>query len=498
MLSVQSRSLRFKLVTSVIVLVALIVFSFTAVSYLRLEADFKEGLESSAETITEPFHRYISRELPADADDVDIYLRVSIQARGTAILGELPERHRNLENVMFALPGNVIFSTYPAAMALPAPLMPLLEEISGTTQLIEFGDHAVVSVPFTYEGRVLGATFLLFSRDAVRHRQEQLLQTASLILGVFLLIGIGGALYVGQRIAQPIHEFALAIANNSQVDPEDWRSKGSELEVLARHYRTLRDDLALSFTELKSEMDKVERANAAKTAFLNNISHELRTPLNAIIGMSDVMRGETFGPIGVEKYRTYLEDINHSGSYLLELINDLLDVTTIEAGNLEIHDCCINLAACIDSSVSMVLPAAKEKCLTVSSRVTPRELLLVADLRRVRQILINLLSNAVKFAEPDSEITVTAQFNRDELCIAVHNTGRGIAPEDRENVFEPFNRGGDPLVRNSDGTGLGLSIVRLLMEQFGGRASLESELGQGTTVLVWFPRTRVKMTEAGT
>jgi two-component system cell cycle sensor histidine kinase PleC len=230
-----------------------------------------------------------------------------------------------------------------------------------------------------------------------------------------------------------------------------------------------------------------EAANRAKTDFLSTMSHDLRTPLNAIIGFSDLMMTGVLGPIGSPKYLEYAKDIHRSGGLLLQMINDLLDLSKIEAGRYELYPEDIDLAAVVAECETIVGINAKQANVRLTFAV--REVPTVhADNRAFKQILLNLLSNAIKFTPPGGRVSLAAAIaSNDTVAIEVADTGIGIASEDLDRIFEPFRRGDTSVARTHEGTGLGLAITKRLVELSGGKLSLESEVGLGTSAKVWLP-----------
>jgi len=245
--------------------------------------------------------------------------------------------------------------------------------------------------------------------------------------------------------------------------------------------------LRASTEEALRKRYEAESANSAKTTFLANMSHELRTPLNAILGFSDIISQQALGPGANGRYSEYARDIHTSGTHLLSLINDLLDVAKIEAGRMEIDPRPLDAAAMIESAERLMLPRSRARGQRLTHNVAPDLPLLVADERAVKQILLNLLSNAVKFTPEGGEIVVAGHRMGQGLALCVTDNGPGIAPEKVERVFQPFSQIDNRYGRASGGTGLGLALVRGLAELHGGRAWIASTLGEGTTVSVYLP-----------
>ncbi len=233
-------------------------------------------------------------------------------------------------------------------------------------------------------------------------------------------------------------------------------------------------------------------ANRAKSEFVANMSHELRTPLNAIIGFSEMLSRSFFGKL-TEKQAEYVNDIHFSGSHLLKLINDILDISKIEAGHSELQEEEVPVREVVESCLNLIRPKAQETKVSLAVRgISPMQLL-YADERKLKQVLINLLSNAVKFTPPGGSVEVRADIEPDgAYTISVVDSGVGIAPEDIEKALAPFGQIDSGLDRKYEGTGLGLPLTKSLVEAHGGTLTLESSLGVGTTIKVKFPSGRLR------
>ena len=240
--------------------------------------------------------------------------------------------------------------------------------------------------------------------------------------------------------------------------------------------------------ELEQERNRAEKASRAKTEFLANMSHELRTPLNAIIGFADLMRGASFAGVP-DKFRSYAEDIAMSGRHLLDLINDLLDMAKIETGKLDLVETEFEPAAELTDILAMIRALQDAKCIRLDEDLADLApgVLVHADRRAFRQILINLLSNAVKFTPEEGAITLSATVSDQDLEITVRDTGIGIAADEQERVFDRFAQVGDVMARDQYGTGIGLPLSRALAEAHGGQLRLDSAMGEGTTVTLQLP-----------
>ncbi len=231
-------------------------------------------------------------------------------------------------------------------------------------------------------------------------------------------------------------------------------------------------------------------AHVAKSMYLANMSHELRTPLNAIIGFAELMRIEALGPIGSPKYTEYLGDIHESASHLLDLINDVLELSRIEAGRLELHEAPADIAAVLASCHRLLRERARRAGVDLRVDADPGLPEVSCDAGKVQQIVLNLATNAVKFTPRGGRVAVTARLVGGGLEVAVADTGIGIARKDIPRVLTPFVQAANSRALSAEGTGLGLPLAKRLAELHGGVLSLDSELGRGTRVTVLLPASR--------
>ncbi|MEO6381680.1 MAG: ATP-binding protein, partial [Nitrobacter sp.] len=243
-------------------------------------------------------------------------------------------------------------------------------------------------------------------------------------------------------------------------------------------------DLAQKYAE---EKDRAEDANQAKSKFLANMSHELRTPLNAIIGFSEIMGSGLFGTLGSERYSEYCHDILNSGQYLLEVINDILDMSKIEAGRMKLDMQPLDLARTLGESLRVVSGRADDKNLTLDARIDD-DISIFADRRAVKQIIVNLLSNAVKFTPDGGRVMVRSRVFEDSIVLTIADTGIGIAPHSLRKLGKPFEQVESQLTKTHAGSGLGLAIAKSLVNLHGGSMRIRSTLGTGTAVRVNLPR----------
>jgi GAF domain-containing protein len=240
------------------------------------------------------------------------------------------------------------------------------------------------------------------------------------------------------------------------------------------------------FHEVADKSRQLEAASRHKSEFLANMSHELRTPLNAILGFSEVLAERMFGDVN-EKQAEYLQDILSSGRHLLSLINDILDLSKVEAGRLELEPGRFHLPTALDNALTLVRERATRHGITLTQTVDERVGDIVADERKVKQILLNLLSNAVKFTPEGGRVGLTATVADGTVTIAVSDTGIGIASEDQAAIFEEFRQVGREDARKQEGTGLGLTLAKKFVELHGGRIGVQSQVGQGSTFTFTLP-----------
>ena len=232
--------------------------------------------------------------------------------------------------------------------------------------------------------------------------------------------------------------------------------------------------------------EALEAASRHKSEFLANMSHELRTPLNAIIGFSEVLLERMFGEVNAKQVE-YLEDILSSGRHLLSLINEILDLSKVEAGRMELEIAVFDLPQALESALTLVRERATRRGLTLDLSLDERLGTFVGDERKIRQVVLNLLSNAVKFTPEGGRVGVAATLANGAVQIAVTDTGIGIAPEDQEAIFEEFRQVGGDYSQKREGTGLGLTLAKKFVELHGGTIWVKSEVGRGSTFTFTLP-----------
>jgi two-component system, cell cycle sensor histidine kinase PleC len=304
----------------------------------------------------------------------------------------------------------------------------------------------------------------------------------------------GGYVSVGTDITR-IKEHEQKLIDNDlrlRATVIDLKRSQTELERQALELA----DLAEKYSQEKT---RAEEANQTKSKFLANMSHELRTPLNAIIGFSEIMESGMFGTLGSEKYQEYCHDILTSGYYLLEVINDILDMSKIEAGRMKLDLEPLDLSKTLAESLRVVSGRAEDKNLVIDADIDGT-IFVVADRRAVKQIIVNLLSNAVKFTPDGGKVVVRTRLLSDSIVLMIADTGIGIAPQSLARLGRPFEQVESQLTKTYHGSGLGLAIARSLTNLHGGSMRLRSKLGSGTVVCVSLPRgpreTRTKISAA--
>ncbi len=339
--------------------------------------------------------------------------------------------------------------------------------------------------------------------DELRERADKVGRSALIVVAAGMLAALLIGFVVAFYMTRPLRAVSRA-ARRMAAGNAEARTHVSEGFFVPEEVR----DLQVSFNVMADAMERskrdehearlrAEEANRSKSAFLANMSHELRTPLNAVLGFSEVILAETFGKIGSARYTEYLQDIRGSARHLLALINDLLDLSRIEAGAVKLDESWVDLTDALEESAAMFRESCVAGDLDLRVDWPAGNITIRADERALRQILINLLSNAVRHTPPGGQVVLGAALAAGgKLDIFVEDTGVGIPASDLERVLQPFEQVMGDRGKPQDGTGLGLSIVKQLIDLHGGELTLESEVGKGTRVIFSLPPRRVQLGEA--
>jgi signal transduction histidine kinase len=337
--------------------------------------------------------------------------------------------------------------------------------------------------------------------DARRGAALRALITVAAMALLTLAIGALAVAMFGRRVVFPILALTrtiVRIAEGERAIEVPHRAREDEIGQMGNALETLRHNALAAEQAAKQHAARLEEARSAaegasraKSAFLATMSHELRTPLNAVIGFAEMIEREIVGPVGAPAYTEYARDIHESASHLLQLINDILDLSTLEAGHLSLSEEKIDLRQTLQASVRMLAPRAEAGQISISIETESDSIPVICDERRIRQVALNLLANAVKYTQPAGRIIVRLTRDRDgSVVMSFEDNGIGIAEADLALVMAPFGRAETAFNRTTEGTGLGLPLTKRLVEAHGGELILRSAPGKGTTATVRLPAWR--------
>ena len=339
--------------------------------------------------------------------------------------------------------------------------------------------HDLESLTDQLVGSSSSATDALIAEDRTSLADSERTFVVVAVLSVLLALALGYVL--SRSVVGPIKrmETRLAAIASGEFGGRVEVHNRDELGALADNINRMNDELGRLYAELES-------ASRHKSEFLANMSHELRTPLNAIIGFSEVLGQEMAGPLN-DTQRQYVEDVLGAGQHLLSLINDILDLSKVEAGRMELALGDVSIADALERGITMHQARASRNAIALDLHVDPDVGLVRADERKIRQVIFNLLSNAVKFTPSGGRVDVSARRHDGLVEIAVADTGIGISSADQERIFEEFQQARDAGSGAIEGTGLGLTLSRRFVELHGGRLWVQSEPGRGTTFRFTLP-----------
>lgn len=377
-----------------------------------------------------------------------------------------------------------------------------------TERIIINEKHIELMKPIVKMQDKIGNIYLESTQDQIDNYIHNQILIASSVTFMALIVSYLLAINLQQGISRPILSLAETARQVSIRKDYNIRARmfgdaqkefNNELVILTNSFNDMLTEIGARDQQLKQTnielgkaKDIAEGANRAKSQFLANISHELRTPLNAIIGFSSILMNQLFGPLGDQKYLEYSKDINESGTHLLDIINDILDLSKAEAGKLTLNYEEVHVGKAISKCITILSERAEKGKVAITSNVPKMLPPLVADRLRFIQILLNILSNAVKFTEEGGKvhIEVHTRLKGEEVThfvVTMEDTGIGMTKEDVEKAFQSFGQVDSGLNRKYEGTGLGLPLTKKLMDLHHGEITIESELAKGTLVTMVFP-----------
>ena len=362
------------------------------------------------------------------------------------------------------------------------------------------GEQLELALPIRLDGEVVGTLVLKSSLARITAALWTYVGIVLAVMAISMLFAFALISRLQRVISAPIERLLKTMESVSASQDYTVRAQPNgrdELGSLINGFNDMLAQIQRHEEVLHGARRQAESASRAKSDFLANMSHELRTPLNAILGFSEVLMNEMVGPLGQPRYREYAFDIHESGQHLLALINDILDLSKVEAGRVELVDNVIDVGTLVEKAVRLVADRAEQAKVEIRVLAAPDLPKLVADERLVKQALLNVVSNAVKFTPEGGRVEITLSLTADgSFRLGVRDTGIGIAEPDLERVLTPFFQVESTLSRQFQGTGLGLPLTKSFIEMHGGRFELNSRLGEGTEVTLRFPAARVHRPQA--
>ena len=399
------------------------------------------------------------------------------------VLGALSAEHRIVSACIYTADG-ARFVTYErddAALGCPSEPLPDGHRF--------VGDHLEFFRRIVLDGEAIGTVYLRSDMEEMRSRVRRHAIVGSLVILVTSFLGYLLSSRLQRVISEPIRDLvqiAHVVSEKKDYSIRATRQNRDEVGTLIDAFNEMLRQIQQRDAALTVSKEKAEAAMRLKSEFLASMSHELRTPLNAIIGFSEVLLAKMFGELN-PKQEEYVQDVLSSGQHLLSLINDILDLSKIEAGKVELERGVVNLRQLVEGSLVMLKERALGHGITLSLDEEDAVGTIVGDERKLKQVLFNLLSNAVKFTPDRGKVGVNVRRADGAVQVAVWDTGIGIAPEDQERIFEEFQQVGHGLTGKTEGTGLGLTLTKKFVELHGGALSVESTPGRGSIFTVTLP-----------
>ena len=388
----------------------------------------------------------------------------------------------------------------PRSLHLPEEFSALSRDVAASYELVWTRNLLELYGPIELDGEVIGVIHIRSNLDQIESTIWTYLAAVVVIICLAIVLAWLLASRLQKQVTQPIFgllDVVSAVARDRDYSLRARKYSGDELGALVDGFNAMLAETEAHKIELSSARREAESANQMKSDFLAQMSHELRTPLNAILGFSDFMLNEPHGPLGHESYREYTKDIHGGGQHLLGVINDILDMSKIEAGAIDLHEDILDPEKLLDDSTGLLRERAAKAGINLRAEVAPGLPHLYVDCQLIKRCLLNLLYNSIKFTPSGGQVTVRADGGQgDAIVLTVIDNGVGIASHNIERCLTPFGQAENVMSRSHDGTGLGLPMVKSLVELHGGTLELASALGEGTKVTLQFPAERTRARSA--